>query len=195
VIFGLQWYIGGCMKTLSKQKTSSSKTQKGSVLVEFTFVLPLLLILFIGTLELGRTLNEASWLTQASYQSAKLGSENPSVLGGVAAMQNRANILKNLQNKFLDNDSITVVPAYDSEDGLVSTRISGTLRPLIPYFPITVSVESVGPHLLRTAGIAGNLNQFADIVTANSCSVACVSGIRDRIDYDFSIVPVSEISF
>jgi len=179
------------MKILRKKMATSSKAQKGSVLVEFTLVLPLLFILLIGTLELGRSLNEASWLVQASYQSAKLGSESPSTVG-IPAMKFRAERMESLQNKFLH--SIEIEPAYNEAEGLVSTKITGTLNSLVPYFPIRISMASVGPHLLRTWGTAGDLGQFQNPAGDSvQCTGTCITDVTADIDYSFGRLPVDQI--
>jgi len=155
------------MKILNKRMATSYKAQKGSVLVEFTLVLPLLLILFVGILELGRALNETSWLIQASYQSAKLGSESPRSYGE-QAMSSRGLLMSQLQNKFVDTDSINITPEY-LDDDLVSTSISGKLNVLTPYLPINLSVRIVGPYLLRSAGSVDNLGVFSNPPSENPC--------------------------
>jgi hypothetical protein len=134
--------------------------ESGGALVELSFVLPLLLLLVIGLFETSRLISEVGWINQVAYQTAKLGGETPESLGR-PLMNHRANMLAQLQNNFVALESMELEPLY-SEDGLVSARLSGEINSVVQGVPLRLSVRMVGPNLLRTSVLPGNLGEFAN---------------------------------
>ena len=59
--------------TLEDQETHDYKSSKGQAIVEFVVVLPILLLLMLGLINLGMLINAQIILTQAAWEGARVG--------------------------------------------------------------------------------------------------------------------------
>ena len=109
----------------------------GQAMVEFAIALPMLLVLLIGIMEVGRMLLMYALVTNASRNAARYASSvGVDVVGGVARYRNCDGIKSNAKSSsyFLRNN-ITIKVTYDS----------GTLpNPIVDYCN-GVSTASVTP--------------------------------------------------
>lgn len=105
--------------------------QSGSQLIEMAFVLPLLLLLLAGVLDVGRAFNKYIIITNASREGARVGTRTP-CMSGVPA-----------QRQALKDLIITTVIAEAADSGL-------TLNVTIAPDPVTVGCGAAGSPLRVT---------------------------------------------
>lgn len=87
------------MKTKVKRHNRFPHSSKGQSVIEFAFVLPLLLVLVFGITEMGRMLMNANMLTQAAREGARvaaIGQPADSVASRVTGILTAAGIDNNV---------------------------------------------------------------------------------------------------
>jgi|GEM_PF-5108080 len=118
----------------------------GAVMSEFVIIVPLLVIFLTGILEFGRTLNQVAWLSQTSYEAARVGG-NSAAPQGQAAMTRVANLYYDLLGRELEGDSSSVIGSYDSEERLVRVELNDKVKVLLGAYELDLKFELAGPHL------------------------------------------------
>ena len=84
--------MAGCCPQVARERRSGAgrRPERGSVLAEFALVLPLLLILLFGVLELGIAFNRAQAVEAAAREGGRLASISSSNGADVVARVNEA---------------------------------------------------------------------------------------------------------
>jgi len=121
----------------------SLKREHGQDLIELALVLPLLLIIMMGVLDLGRAFNTYMVLTNGAREGARLGARNPY---DVTAINEAA--LHETRNAGLSDGDVTVsvIPASSGSPVRVTVQYDfPLLAGLLPFaqVPMFASVEMV----------------------------------------------------
>jgi len=143
----------------------------GAAMVEFAIVLPLMMLLFSGLLEIGRVLSQLNWLSQTAFSLITLHGGTPKDYAP-QLVSVRFDRLKTAKLNEFSKVGLTVnypEPLFGdsyyrtvNEAEVVGMKLSATIRPLttILGFTIPVSIEVTGPFLIPDKSNAGNLGQF-----------------------------------
>lgn len=144
------------------------KNSKGVLLVELAIVLPLMiLLLFVGILELGRLLSQVSWLANVAYVSVLTGGENPPGVGE-NMMYAKYNQLADLQSGALS--SKTPHAQYNQANDQVEMDITANVKTLTPIVTLPISMRLVGPMLMLDPAVAGDLDSFDNPTCLYNCN-------------------------
>lgn len=147
------------------------------MLMEATIAIPFLFFVVTGVVELGRTLSLVAWVQQTAYQTAVAGGE----VSGVAAIQNVEmqrvaarihQIHSHERTRFnLNQDLVNFAtqPLAANTNREVRVRLSGSLRGILPFYPLGVSVDMTGPVLVLSNAITTNLSTFSNPAVTQSC--------------------------
>lgn len=129
------------------QSHSRARTRKGAVTVEFALVLPLIVLMFLGTLEMGRGLNVKHSLQEAARAGCRLavleGSTNDDI-DGIA--------IGSLQPAGVGNYTITVEPTdyQAAEEGdSINVTISTTYSEVSWFAPFFLDKDISGSCTMR----------------------------------------------
>lgn len=110
--------------------------ERGAAVVEFAIVVPVLLLLVLGIIDLGRMLAVAGSLTAAVRDGARMAaaSASPSDAAQITAFKNRViTSFQTLGGPALQASNITVTDP--TNNGIVTVTVSGyTYQPLTPLF-------------------------------------------------------------
>jgi Flp pilus assembly protein TadG len=93
-------------------------------LVEFAIILTVLLLLILGTIDLGRGIYAYSVIQNAAREGARYGIVHPTDVGGIQAASRRL-------TQGLDASAIVVTHAFPNADTLRVT-VTYTFRPVTP---------------------------------------------------------------
>jgi len=161
----------------------------GAVVNEFVLVLPLLLIFFTGLLEFGRALNQISWLSQTTYEAARVGG-NSSGPQGQEAMSGVANLYYGLLGKNLEGGATSLSGDYDLDKELVIVTLEDKVPVLLGAFQLDLKLKLSGPHLAHP--VPTQSNEFLNTIE-HDCTGAAVG--FDEEDFcclsgDCSEVPI-----
>ncbi|MEY3172098.1 MAG: hypothetical protein RLZZ436_11 [Planctomycetota bacterium] len=118
-------------------QTPSNHRRKGVVLIELAFCLPLLILLLLGCIDVGRFTLRYICLTNAASEAATFASLNaPGQFGGVAAwiaaIQQRAITESALLSPPLLPAEITVDTSV-LESGLVSVQVQSSFETIVDW--------------------------------------------------------------
>lgn len=136
------WASAGMPKVLKKSN------QCGASIVEFALFIPILILFFLGLVELGRLLSQITWVGQTAYQAVMIGGETSDVIGA-AVMAKRVEELSELQDSQL-TDQLNFIdpPVYDEENQTVSVRLGGEVNQLLNApIDLGLNISVVGPTL------------------------------------------------
>jgi len=157
----------------------SSQKDRGASMVEFAIFVPILVLLFIGLVEMGRLLSEYTWVAQASYQTALLGSETlPSL--GQPVMEKRKQDLYQIQGKHLQSSLVMPTPSYQTgaSDRYVQIQMQGEMTRLLKSsYNMDLSVSSTAPLLLLNLTPPSDLNTFSNDVCSYDCAGVKCCGV------------------
>lgn len=140
--------------------------EKGSSLVELALVLPLFLLLLLGSVDFGRAFYLAIEIAGAARAGAMYGASNPTDTTGMAT------VAKNDGTNVPDLSVATPTYACECPNGtdssatcptdsscstgspvyVVTVKVSGTYAPLIPWPGIPPSVSLSSSASMRSAG-------------------------------------------
>ena len=149
------------------RKTLSKSKERGTAMLEFALVLPMLLLLIFGVVDIGsaltkymalaqvagegvRSAGERAGLEQGSYSDLADGGGQP----GQYSVQSRVSSLLRFQN--LKMNDMTINSAFDSVANpatgvgprTVSVTISGTYDGILPIFRgLTITANKSGAYL------------------------------------------------
>jgi Flp pilus assembly protein TadG len=128
--------------------------ERGAVLVEFAMMLPLLVIILTGVVNLGLVIHEHELLQNAAREGARFSAQNPGAT--VAATQARVVDYMSQENITVGAGDVTVEQAFEvTIDGVTVTASKVTVtytRPLLlagtPWLPFS-SVQLTGNAVFR----------------------------------------------
>ena len=168
----LGWNNGGSVKNLSKSvgidlpKFRRKSLQRGAALVEFALVVPLLVLMIVGVVDLGGALNSYMVLAQIAGEGVRSAGERAGLergsnfvnlvdgefYPGQYSVQFKVNSMLRLQD--LPLSGLTVRSAYYRNGGAgnpertVAVSISGTYNGILPVFRnFPINIEKQGPYL------------------------------------------------
>ena len=114
-------HLGGALLQKNKRRAKQTRTS-GQELVEFAIVLPLLLLIAFGVLDLGRGFHAVISITNVAREGARFGvdynwndSSVPNPQSGYAAIESVS--LLEAQNSHLDPSKMNVNPLLNTCDG------------------------------------------------------------------------------
>lgn len=158
------------MEGLEHQQT----TERGSALVEFLLVIPFLITILIGVVDIGCALKEYFYLRNAVAAGAEYAmsasplpanapyvtNANGNCAGGFdpvhSQVHTRIGRMIQLQNRALKDpciESKLFLETGDTEDYTVKVRVTAKYDALLPTFDgIKISAEARVPYLLTPAG-------------------------------------------
>jgi Flp pilus assembly protein TadG len=112
----------------------------GQALVEFTLLLPFLLALLFGSIEVSRAVYSQNALTNAAYRAAYYGMIHPTDVDGIkkAAISSAIGITLNKANI-----KVTCEPCDSRQpiDVAITYRFESVFTPLIPTFTLNASAK------------------------------------------------------
>lgn len=114
----------------------SKESERGAAAVEFAILLPLLLMLVLGTIEFGRAYNAQITLTNAARDGVRVMAIANDPTGAKTAARNAAAAVSST----IPDSSITISPATCSTDKQVTVTISynlSTITGIAGPFPMT----------------------------------------------------------
>ncbi|KQQ90911.1 TadE/TadG family type IV pilus assembly protein [Arthrobacter sp. Leaf137] len=114
----------------------SKESERGAAAVEFAILLPLLLMLVLGTIEFGRAYNAQITLTNAARDGVRVMAIANDPAGAKVATRNAAAAVSNT----IPDSNITISPATCSTDKQVTVTISynlSTITGIAGPFPMT----------------------------------------------------------
>lgn len=136
------------------------RTERGASLVEFTLILPLLLLLVFGIIEFGLLMYNKAMLTNASREGARAGIVyNYDNVNDTIDRLSQTEILQ-IVNDYCQNYLVT----FDSSPNLTVSTTPGTTETVPSGDYITVDVSYRYDFLLVPAfvtGLGGGLNLLA----------------------------------
>lgn len=139
----------------------------GGAMVELAIVLPVLILLMIGTVQLGRLLSQIIWSANINYEALRTGAEMNQDAGRQAMNQvfasimrenyQRTGITRTTSNELIDQTR------YDSASRSVITVSQGEAASIFDYLGLNFEASYTGPVLLTDpAAQSGDLNEFAN---------------------------------
>jgi Flp pilus assembly protein TadG len=149
-----------------KSLEHSSEREEGSAILELALVLPLLLLLLAGAVDLGRAYFAAIEVQSAAQAGALYGSQYPTDTAGMvnAAMQNAQDITSILQTpsatygcECYDGTPIACGDTSDSCPNTgnlvyyVTVTTAANYKPLLPWPGIPSSIVLTGKATMRAA--------------------------------------------
>lgn len=121
------------------------QTDAGGALVELALVLPVLILVFVGTIDFGRVFYTSQALTDAARAGAQYGSRSPAASADFTGMQTTA-------QSATSTSGITAVATRSCQ----CATDTGTFSPTSPTANDCLSPESVscpGAHLMVTVTV------------------------------------------
>lgn len=149
-------------------KRHRSEKETGSVVTECVIVIPLLLIIFSGLTELGRTFSQINWVANTSYEVALAGGGTPELAGGNIVMEDRYSQLKDIPY-YKVNFPSTANSNYNPTTRTVSVSIHATLPTLLSYVSPAFDVHATAPILVLGNGVPGRLSVFENPADLYDC--------------------------
>ena len=128
---------------------------QGQSLVEFVLVLPILLVLLLGAIEIGRAAYYAIEVTNASYAAVEYGAQTPATAGYIDNIIQAA--LK--EAPMLSPDNVTRSIYYECPDGTATspstaaTVCAGDGGRFFSYLEVNIQMDL--PSLFGFPGIPG----------------------------------------
>ena len=165
----------------------------GAAIPEFAILAPFLILLLLGLLEVGRLIQQVSWVAQGSYEAAVVGGERLETVGPEEMETIREQFHQIINTRAdLSNFAFASEPKYQQVDGedVVVSHLQGQLRPISGLFEFDIAVRTVGPHTAQVPPSSGDLLNF-DTVAYYDCDgnlcphggqAPCESGPCDRLE-------------
>lgn len=175
-------------KKINSQKSSGESA--GAALVEFAIVLPLMVLIFSGLLEIGRVLSELNWISQTAFNLVALHGGTPKSYAP-QLMNDRFNRLKTAKINEFSRVGLTVSDPQPLFEGgsyyqhlangteVVGIKLAASIQPLttILEFSLPVNIEVTGPFLLPDTSAAGPFEEFQNPSLLYNCDgVQCENG-------------------
>ncbi|MBX7136550.1 MAG: pilus assembly protein [Oligoflexia bacterium] len=143
--------------------------EQGAALLEFALVVPFLTLIFFGIVELGRTLIQGTWVSQAAFEAALLGGETPHAVA-IPVMNQRVETLSGIQGQQLVTE-LGFNASYDATSNrTVQVDLNGEVARLLksPY-PLKMNIGFTGPVLLSYSTLPLALSSASN----PACQYAC----------------------
>ncbi|MFZ5650950.1 MAG: TadE/TadG family type IV pilus assembly protein [Bacillota bacterium] len=110
------------------------KDQRGQALVELALVLPVLLVLFMGTVEFGRVFHSYLVITNASREGARVA-----VLGGAdSAISSRVGQVTGSLDSARLQTTVTPAPADRKSGALATVEVRYRVNLVFPLFDVFI---------------------------------------------------------
>ncbi|MBN8547769.1 MAG: pilus assembly protein [Deltaproteobacteria bacterium] len=149
---------------------------KGSVLLEFAIVVPLLVVFFLGISGIGQLLGHVTWISQTTYAAALFAADVPQP-DGPAKVQQATERLSEAQNRGqVSGDWNAPVYTVGQITGkpIVSVSVPANVSPLVSaMFSSSIGVSVAAPYLVPSQAAFAGFNDFANpsgIVTCYAAS-------------------------
>jgi Flp pilus assembly protein TadG len=147
-----------------KLRTSFSESQRGAILVEMAFVVPILAILLMGTVQFGLVLREHQIVQNAAREGARFSSQDRPTNSGpqpptAADVRSVVRTYLQLEGVAASDADITVVRNYD-------------LGPTIGQCGSLVRITHTTAPVIGS-GIWGNFTYTAEAVFRNLSATPC----------------------
>lgn len=147
---------------------SRAESARGSVIAELVIVFPLLLLLFIGILEAGRTASTVARAAQTAYNAALLGGKTSRTIR-FAAMDQRGQELQDFLVRDLVN--INTVPSENLNQRTVSYEFQADLMAIFPNLGWGIGLSFTAPDLILASGTAIDYNVFGNGACYYDCDL------------------------
>ncbi len=127
-------------------KNMKVRGRKGTILVETAFVMPILLVLFLGIFEFGRILMIKQMITNAARESARVAAINLDDSGALASAETVAQDYLTRCN--VDLSQTTVNPVFSTVNGANAVQVTirynyaTALNRWVPGIPETLDLTS-----------------------------------------------------
>lgn len=131
-----------------------AEDERGAALVEFTLVLPVLLLLFVLVVEIGHVLREHQMVTQGVRDATRYLGRVPDPTD--ATVQATARALANRSSLARTDVEVVVNVGADASGG----NLRSVARPVTVTATVTVDVPVVGPVLRIVGGNAADSLTF-----------------------------------
>jgi hypothetical protein len=115
------------MRTVQRQHSDGSAAERGTSLVEFAMVLPLLLVLLFTIVDFGRAFQSWITITNAAREGARVGSTG----ADATTICNRVKATAGVTGAVC---TVTGVPGFTGDD--VSVKVDYTLNLITPLGPM-----------------------------------------------------------
>lgn len=161
------------------RNASKRARQNGAVLVEFSLILPMMLLFFFGLIEIGRMFSQVSWFARVNYEAALAGSQAPAMADKVNAAVNEAFVgmlwfyqqdgyVKISETPVLDNAG-----AHANVDSrTVNVAASAVVQPMLKQIGFTLPVRFSGSMLGQGGTPIGSYSSFANPAVLYNCAGA-----------------------
>ncbi|RIL12601.1 MAG: hypothetical protein DCC75_00125 [Proteobacteria bacterium] len=175
-----------------KMNTLSGSTDRGAAILECALVLPVVLILMYGVLDIGLQLSQVPWLAETAYQASLSAGRETTQLNAEAAAQTRLNRLISGNQHFMTRAGrySHLVPTFTWNQGnrTVSMSINVSLAALSGLtINLPVGINIVAPLVRSASQFVGSLGAPANPNATFTCSgvaspsaptacVQCISG-------------------
>ena len=156
------------------------KHHRGAAMVEFAIVLPVLILLLVGTVQLGRLFSQIIWAANTNYEALRTGTELSASEGPAAMQQVFDSVMDNNYQRTgstrTDANALTD-KLYDTSSAqrTVQATSQGRATNIFSYLGLDFGVSYTGPLLLNDpGGSQPALNNFAnDDGCYYDCSGTC----------------------
>ncbi|MBN8547766.1 MAG: pilus assembly protein [Deltaproteobacteria bacterium] len=150
--------------------SKSPLRERGGVITECVLVIPVMLVLFTGLTELGRTFSQINWVANISYEVAMVGASVSETAGGALAMDGRYAQLSAIPYYKVTLPSDPTSKVYNQTDLHVSGQpprsvevaIHATLPTLLSHVSPTFDVRATAPILVLSNVLPGGLSTFSN---------------------------------
>lgn len=147
---------------------SAPVAERGASYVEFAIVLPVLLILMMGTVDFGRLVTQIPWTSTVNYETALVGAET-NIEAGISSMEQVFD--KGVDNHLFNGNAAlkqrgqlaigSGKTEYKSGDKTVVAMSDWIAASIFDYLPLDFGLTFVAPQLLTVQDLsAGDLDDF-----------------------------------
>ncbi len=137
-------------------RSSFDSRQKGQDLVEFALVLPILLLIMFGVLDLGRLFHAAITITNAARVGARFGTRNKEATDGEIRAATRDEAFESgidLSTAPIDIDYLDILPLglgnQDGNDDTIQVKITYDFPLIIDYILSLTNIQIVRQAEIR----------------------------------------------
>lgn len=145
------------------------RREQGSALVELALILPLIVLLFVGAVDLGRAFYYSNAVARAAESGALYGSQNPTDTAGMVQISDQA--MQAAFNSAADMSGTNATATYGCEcmsgSGLSSGCTNTPSCTTNEVYYVTVTANSTYQTLLPWPGIPSSYN-LSSTVTMRS---------------------------
>ena len=154
------------MRRVNNQTPREKDRQKGSVVVEFAIVLPILVIILLGIMEVGSIARDYQVLQNSAREGARFSAIPANQIG---TAQNPTAVLQTIQNRvvaYLQNENITVAPADVVVDQAYPVQI-GPLTVMGSHVTVQYNRPAIFPGASSLIPSLGSLQLSGNAVFRN----------------------------